>query len=160
MSPIRYAEACARQNNKSFLHVRLSEGVYMKFKFAHNNLNVIDIDKSAAFYNKALGLVSEERIEGDGYIIMFMGDGMSAHKLELTYLKDKEGAYDLGDNEIHLAFTVDDIAASYALHKEMDCVCYVNKDMGIYFIVDPDGYWLEILPADVKDREYIKNLAD
>lgn len=132
----------------------------MQFKFAHNNLNVTDISKSVAFYEKALGLKKEEEIDGKGFKIVFMSDGVMPHKLELTYLADKEGAYDLGDNEIHLAFTVDDIAKAYALHKAMDCVCYVNKDMGIYFIVDPDGYWLEIIPADVKDREYIKSLAD
>lgn len=132
----------------------------MQFKFVHNNLNVADMNKSLEFYQKALGLKKEEEIDGNGFKIVFMSDGVMPHKLELTYLEDKKGAYDLGDNEIHLAFTVDDIVKAYSLHKDMDCVCYVNKDMGIYFIVDPDGYWLEIIPADVKDREYIKNLAD
>lgn len=132
----------------------------MQFKFVHNNLNVADMNKSLEFYQKALGLKKEEEIDGKGFKIVFMSDGVMPHKLELTYLEDKKGAYDLGDNEIHLAFTVDDIVKAYSLHKDMDCVCYVNKDMGIYFIVDPDGYWLEIIPADVKDREYIKNLAD
>ena len=122
----------------------------MQFKFVHNNLNVTDMEKSLEFYQKALGLKKEEEIDGKGFKIVFMSDGVMPHKLELTYLEDKKGAYDLGDNEIHLAFTVDDIAKAYSLHK----------DMGIYFIVDPDGYWLEIIPADVKDREYIKNLAD
>ena len=28
----------------------------------------------------------------------------------------------------------------------MGCVCYENPDMGIYFIEDPDGYWLEVVP--------------
>lgn len=132
----------------------------MQFKFAHNNLNVTDLAKSLEFYGKALGLKKEEEIAGDGFVIAFMTDGVTSHRLELTYLADKVGAYDLGDNEIHLAFTVDDIAAAYSLHKSMGCVCYVNKDMGIYFIVDPDGYWLEIIPADVRDRAYIQNLAD
>lgn len=132
----------------------------MKFSFAHNNINVKDMSESVEFYEKALGLKKEEEIKGDGFAIVFMSDGVMPHKLELTYLADKEGAYDLGDNEIHLAFKTDDIAKAYALHKSMDCVCYVNKDMGIYFIVDPDGYWTEIIPEDVKDREYIKNLAD
>ncbi|MEQ2429360.1 lactoylglutathione lyase, partial [Enterocloster hominis] len=26
-------------------------------------------------------------------------------------------------------------------------ICYENPGMGIYFITDPDGYWLEIVPA-------------
>ena len=29
----------------------------------------------------------------------------------------------------------------------MECICFENKEMGIYFIEDPDGYWLEIVPA-------------
>jgi lactoylglutathione lyase len=28
----------------------------------------------------------------------------------------------------------------------MGCICYENKAMGIYFINDPDDYWIEILP--------------
>jgi lactoylglutathione lyase len=28
----------------------------------------------------------------------------------------------------------------------MGCVCYENPAMGIYFIEDPDGYWIEIIP--------------
>ena len=75
-----------------------------------------------------------------------MEDGISGHQLELTWLKDRTKPYNLGDNEIHLAFRVDDFQKAYALHKEMGVVCYENKDMGLYFISDPDGYWIEILP--------------
>ena len=28
----------------------------------------------------------------------------------------------------------------------MGCICFENPAMGIYFITDPDNYWLEILP--------------
>jgi lactoylglutathione lyase len=28
----------------------------------------------------------------------------------------------------------------------MGCIVYENLDMGIYFITDPDGYWVEIIP--------------
>lgn len=121
----------------------------MKFTFSHNNLNVFDLDKSLAFYKKALGLEEIRKHEAsDGsFIIAFLGDGESQHKLELTWLKEWAKPYDLGDNEIHLAFTVDDYEAAYAFHKEMGCICYENKAMGIYFIEDPDGYWLEIVPA-------------
>ena len=55
--------------------------------------------------------------------------------------------YDLGECEFHLAFRTDDFDAAYALHKEMGCICYENPAMGIYFIQDPDGYWLEIVPV-------------
>jgi len=66
--------------------------------------------------------------------------------LELTWLRDWEKPYNLGDNEFHLAFKTDPFEEVYALHQEMGCICYENKMMGIYFITDPDGYWLEIIP--------------
>ena len=119
----------------------------MRFRFVHNNLNVFDLDKSLAFYKKTLGLTEYKRKEAkDGsFTLVFLEDGISGHQLELTWLKDRTKPYDLGDNEIHLAFRVDDIRAAYALHKEMGAICYENKEMGLYFISDPDGYWIEIL---------------
>lgn len=120
----------------------------MKFTFAHNNFNVFDLDKSLKFYSDALGLKEIRRHEApDGsFIIVFLDDGSSAHKLELTWMRDWEKPYELGDNEIHLAFTAEDYPAAHKLHKEMGCICYENEGMGIYFIEDPDGYWLEIVP--------------
>ena len=57
--------------------------------------------------------------------------------------------YNLGENEFHTAFSVSDMEGALKKHKEMDCVVYENPDMGIYFIVDPDGYWLEIVPENM-----------
>jgi lactoylglutathione lyase len=31
-------------------------------------------------------------------------------------------------------------------HAKMGCICYENPGMGIYFIQDPDQYWIEIIP--------------
>ena len=122
----------------------------MKFTFAHNNFNVIDLDKSLKFYEEALGLKEVKRKEAaDGsFILVYLGDGVTPHQLELTWLRDWEkDHYDLGYNEFHLAFHVDDFEAAHAKHKEMGCICFENPTMGIYFINDPDGYWLEIVPA-------------
>lgn len=121
----------------------------MNFKFAHNNYNVYDLDKSLAFYQEALGLKETRRKvqESGEFIIVYLGDGTTNHLLELTWLRDWERPYNLGDNEIHLAFVTEDYDAAYQKHKEMGCICYENPGMGIYFISDPDGYWLEIVPA-------------
>jgi len=121
----------------------------MKFKMVHENYNVKDLDASLAFYKEALGLSEVRRINAaDGsYIIVFLANDESDFELELTWLRDMDRPYDLGDCEFHLAFKVDDFDAAYAKHKEMGYICYENPAMGIYFITDPDGYWLEIIPA-------------
>ena len=122
----------------------------MKFTFAHNNFNVIDLDKSLKFYEEALGLKEVRRKEAaDGsFILVYLGDGTTSYQLELTWLRDWEkDSYNLGDNEFHLAFETEDMEAAHDKHKEMGCICFENPAMGIYFINDPDGYWLEIVPA-------------
>ena len=124
----------------------------MTFSMAHTNINVLDLDRSLAFYKKALGLDVVRRVKGsDGsFEIAFISDGSSKYQIELTWLRDKGSPYDLGDNESHIAFVADDYDAAHAMHDEMDCICYENTDMGIYFIEDPDGYWLEVVPVRVE----------
>jgi len=126
----------------------MSREAAMKFTFAHNNFNVLNLRRSLEFYEKALDLREVRRVspEDGSFILVFLGDGATPHRLELTWLRDRTDAYNLGDNEMHLAFTVDDYDAAFKKHKEMGVVCYENPKMGIYFIEDPDGYWLEIVP--------------
>jgi len=121
----------------------------MKFRFDHNNINVFNLEKSLEFYKKALGLIEVKRhVQADGeFILVYLGDGASQHSLELTWLKERNETYNLGDNEFHIAFRVDDFEAAYEHHKKMGCICFENKEMGIYFINDPDNYWVEILPT-------------
>ncbi len=121
----------------------------MQFAIDHFNINVLDLENSLAFYEKALGLKEISRIEAEdgGFIIVYLGDGSTANKIELTWLKAMDRPYNLGDEEFHIAFKTTDFDAAHRLHTEMDCICFENKEMGIYFIKDPDGYWLEIVPA-------------
>lgn len=121
----------------------------MHFTFDHNNINVLDLEKSVNFYKEALGFVEKGRYEPEdrSFILVFLKDSGSNHKLELTWLRDRTEAYNLGDNEIHMCVKTDDFEAAYKHHKEMGCICYENKEMGLYFIADPDGYWTEILPV-------------
>ena len=120
----------------------------MKFNFDHNNFNVLDLEKSIAFYKEALGFeeVRRHNAEDGSFILSFLGDKETSHKLELTWLKDRKEPYNLGENEFHLAVKTDNFDEAYAYHKKMGCICYENKAMGIYFIIDPDGYWIEIVP--------------
>ena len=119
----------------------------MKFKMVHENYNVADLDKSMRFYEEALGLKERRRKTSDENIIVFMGNDESDFELELTWLKDHPQKYDIGEEEFHLAFRTDDFEAAHKKHEEMGCICMENPKMGIYFIMDPDGYWLEIVPT-------------
>lgn len=122
----------------------------MKFKYVHNNINVFNLEKSVAFYEKALGMtVARVKEAADGsFKLTFLTDAVGIHQIELTWLRDWDRPYNLGDNEIHMAFVVDDYDAAHELHKEMGCICYENEGMGLYFINDPDGYWIEIIPEN------------
>ncbi len=117
------------------------------FKFAHYNFNVLNLEKSLKFYDEALGLKEVRRKQGEDFTLVFLGDGKSEFVLELTYNHGRTQPYSHGDNEFHLAFITEDFDASYNKHKQMDCICYENKEMGLYFILDPDDFWIEIIPA-------------
>ena len=119
----------------------------MQFTFNHTNLNVTDLGRSIRFYEEALGLKVLRKKERPGFTLAFLGDGATDYQLELTCLKDHPQAYELGENETHICFHADDYAAAHEKHEKMGCICFENPSMGIYFIQDPDGYWLEILPT-------------
>ena len=121
----------------------------MKFKAVHNCISVLNLEKSMAFYEEALGLKEVRRIasEDGSFILVFVANSESEHQIELTWMRDRKEPYNLGDNEIHIAFRTDDYAAAYEKHKLMGCICFENLSMGIYFIADPDGFWLEVIPT-------------
>lgn len=117
-------------------------------RFYHFNFNVLDLERSIAFYKEALDLTPvREKTAADGsFKLVFLGDGQTDFQLELTWLRDRTKPYDLGECEFHLAFETDQLEALHAKHQAMGCICFENPAMGIYFITDPDGYWIEIVP--------------
>ena len=117
--------------------------------FNHFNFNVLDLERSLAFYKEALDLTpAREKEAADGsFKLVFLQDAAgSPFRLELTWLRDRTQPYDLGECEFHLAFCTSEFDALHAKHEKMGCICYENPAMGIYFIADPDGYWIEIVP--------------
>lgn len=118
-------------------------------RFDHFNFNVTDLEKSIKFYGEALGLhESSRKVAEDGsFILVFLSDGKTGFKLELTWLRDHPQPYNLGECEFHLCLRVaEDYDLVRARHREMGCICYENEAMGLYFITDPDNYWIEVLP--------------
>lgn len=123
----------------------------IKGRFDHFNINVTNLDKSIAFYEKAVGLhVAKRKKAADGsFELVYLADDTTGFLLELTWLRDHNSAYELGENESHLCIRFEgDYDQIREFHREMGCLCFENHDMGLYFINDPDDYWIEILPVN------------
>lgn len=121
----------------------------MAFSFTHVNFNVLDLSRSMEFYARAFDFREKRRLEAPGFTLVYLTDGRTDFELELTYLHTRKEPYNLGEKEFHLALYTDDYAAARAKHADMDIICYENAEMGIYFVEDPDGYWIEVLPKNM-----------
>ncbi|MDR1332206.1 MAG: VOC family protein [Tannerella sp.] len=122
----------------------------LNVRFDHCNFNVTDLERSIAFYDAALGLkIARRKQAPDGsFAIAFLTDGTTGFSLELTCLRDHPQPYELGEGEFHLCVRVPgDYAEVRAHHRRLGCICFENPEMGLYFIEDPDGYWIEVLPV-------------
>ena len=116
------------------------------FKIDHTNINVMDMDRSIDFYKRAFDMevVKTKESSTKRYKLAFLKAPKSDYMIELTWLREQKEPYDLGSNETHICFEAEDFEAAHERHQEMHCICYENKDMGVYFVVDPDGYWMEV----------------
>ena len=77
----------------------------------------------------------------------FMGNDGVPFEIELTWNRGRVEPYENGGKDTHIAFAVDDFDAAHELHEKRGCIIRENPRMGLYFIADPEGQWLEILPA-------------
>ena len=84
------------------------------FRFNHFNFNVLDLNKSLDFYQKALGFTPIRTKDTDDFTLVFIGDGSGTFSLELTYLKERKEPYDIGEAEFHLAVTTPDMEKARA----------------------------------------------
>ena len=118
------------------------------FSFNHFNFNVLDLERSLKFYDEAFGLkpVREKTASDGSFRLVFLGDGVTDFQLELTWMRDRTEPYDLGEQEFHLAFAAENMEIAHEKHEKMGCICFENPSMGIYFVEDPDGYWIEVIP--------------
>lgn len=113
----------------------------------HTCIHVLDLDRSAAFYRDALGLTPVRSLDmpDRGWQLLFLGDGTTDFQLELCRETNRTEPYHLGDDTPHLALRALDFNALKAKHQEMGLI-FDELNGGIYFIKDPDGHILEILP--------------
>ena len=123
-------------------------------RLLHTMLRVTDLEKSIAFYEKALGmrLLRRKDYESGRFTLAFLGycEESEGAVLELTHNWDTP-SYDLGNGFGHVALGVDDAYATCALIKERGGK--VTREAGpmkhgttvIAFVEDPDGYKIELI---------------
>jgi lactoylglutathione lyase len=123
-------------------------------RILHTMLRVGDLQKSLQFYIQVLGMRLLRQMEfPDGkFTLAFVGYGDEADSavIELTYNWD-EDKYELGTGFGHIALEVDDIHAAVARIRALGGE--VLREPGpmkhgttvIAFVVDPDGYRIELI---------------
>lgn len=121
----------------------------MNTTFVHWCIHVLDLEKSLEFYDKALGLKPVRKIgpEDNSWSNTYLANDNAPVEIELTWNDGRTEPYANGGRDTHICFTVDDFEAAHALHEEMGVIVFENPRMGLYFIADPDGSWIEIIPA-------------
>ena len=114
---------------------------------SHICLRVLDLERSTAFYRQHLGLTVQRELDmpDRGWQLRFLGDGQTPFQLELCRETGRTQPYHLGDDTPHVALTAQDFLLCKARHREAGLICD-ELPSGIYFILDPDGHLLEILP--------------
>ncbi len=123
----------------------------MKYSMGHIGLNVLDIERSVAFYSNAFGMKEVFRMHPKSkldMVLCFLQDGSKSTMICLAWYKERKTPFELGENNIHLGFVTDDFEASYKRHKEMGIVCIDEYEKSIYYVEDPDGYEIAIVPAN------------
>ena len=122
-------------------------------KAIHSMIRVLDEARSVAFYEDAFGLGVTDRLDFDSFTLIYLSNAESTFELELTVNKGRAEPYSLGDGYGHLAFSVSDVdgehsrltSAGLAPRKLVDFAPAGTVIARFFFIVDPDGYQIEVL---------------
>ena len=122
-------------------------------KFVHTCYRVKDLEASVTFYQDAFGFEETRRVDfpEHQFTLVYLtlpGDTM---ELELTYNYDHPG-YEIGTGYGHIALTTPDLEDLHAKHQAAgydvtDLKGLPGTPPGYYFVVDPDGYKIEVIRA-------------
>ncbi len=122
-------------------------------KAIHSMIRVLEEARSVAFYREAFGLEVAQRVDFDGFTLIYLSNEETGFELELTVNKDTTEPYDLGNGYGHLAFSVEDIDAEHARFekaglnpRKLVAFDFEGQPFARFFFVkDPDGYDIEVL---------------
>ncbi|WP_152047334.1 VOC family protein [Aureimonas psammosilenae] len=122
-------------------------------KLVHSMIRVLDEARSLSFYERAFGLAVAERLEFDGFVLIYLSNAESGFELEFTVNKDRAEPYALGDGYGHLAVVVEDVEAEHKRFEEnglepRKLVDFQHDGRTLarfFFVKDPDGYQIEVI---------------
>lgn len=122
-------------------------------KIIHSMIRVLDERKSVDFYQTALGLQIADRFVFDGFTLVYLSSPENGVEIELTVNHDRVEPYSHGDGYGHVAIVVDDLDAEHARMDGSGIAPQPIKEFfrdgallaRFFFIVDPDGYKIEVL---------------
>ncbi|KIJ40911.1 hypothetical protein M422DRAFT_32028 [Sphaerobolus stellatus SS14] len=146
------------------------------FKFNHTMIRVKDPNASLKFYTEILGMELISKNEFSDFTLYFLGydhsngeesvDVKQANRtnregvLELTHNHGTENdpnfqGYHSGNSEPrgfgHIAIAVDDVEKACERFEQLGVTFKKKPSDGkmrnIAFILDPDGYWVEVVPT-------------
>ena len=126
-------------------------------KFVHTCYRVKNLEESVKFYKNAFDFEEKRRVDfpEHKFTLVYLALPGDTNELELTYNYDHP-EYELGNGYGHIAIAVADLEGLHAKHKEAGYE--VTKLMGLpktppgyYFIVDPDGYKIEVIRSGFLD---------
>ncbi len=122
-------------------------------KVVHSMVRVLDEARSTDFYKDAFGLDVADRLDFDGFTLVYLRNDEADFELELTINKGTTDQYELGNGYGHIAFVVDDLeaeharfeAAGYAPRKLVEFKNEGKLLAKFFFVKDPDGYEIEVM---------------
>jgi lactoylglutathione lyase len=122
-------------------------------KAIHSMIRVLEEARSVEFYKTAFGLEVAERLDFEGFTLVYLSNSETGFELELTVNKGRTEPYDLGDGYGHLAFSVTDVDSEHARLTKLGLAPRKLVDFApegeviarFFFIADPDGYQIEVI---------------
>ncbi|KJF83202.1 lactoylglutathione lyase [Photobacterium angustum] len=122
-------------------------------KIIHSMIRVLDLDASLKFYKEALDLEIAERLDFEGFSLVYLRNEENDMELELTWNEGTEEPYTHGTGYGHIAVAVDNLEAEHAKLTECGYTPLEIKEFfregtllaKFFFVQDPDGYKIEFL---------------
>lgn len=124
----------------------------MQVKMLHTCIRVTVLEDSLKFYKKALGLIETRRKDypEHRFTLVYLSDEIGGYEIEITYNYDRENPYEIGDGFSHIAIGVDELEDIREKHIALGYEVTELKGLpgdtpSYYFVLDPDGYKVEII---------------